>query len=184
MTNKTFLILLLLGVSYTAYNVSAVSENFAISTTIDHEIVLSNFKTASADANLDVTGNISLGTIYINPNGTEESWWSYDDAGQVAGLNGDIVVKADNINFGTFSANVSNPQACNGKSTSCAGLSTRRHVVMFGATYWYDSYCNFYIKYSGSGNVFKVFPHCIIYHVSSVSRGYHSQTFDISYTAE
>ncbi|MBR1649276.1 MAG: hypothetical protein IJ689_06760 [Alphaproteobacteria bacterium] len=67
MTNKTFLILLLFGVSYTAYNAAAVSENFAISTTIDHEITLGNFRAASADANLDVTGDLALGTITINP---------------------------------------------------------------------------------------------------------------------
>ena len=55
MTNKTFLILLLAGVSYTAYNAAAVSENFEISTTIDH------------DVNIQVIQDLNLGNIVIRP---------------------------------------------------------------------------------------------------------------------
>ncbi|MBR1647976.1 MAG: hypothetical protein IJ689_00060 [Alphaproteobacteria bacterium] len=79
-TNKTFLILLLAGVSYTAYNASAVSENFEISTTIDHEIVLGSFRAASTDAGLGVDDNLEIGVITIDPTkasggtGPEADW--------------------------------------------------------------------------------------------------------------
>ncbi|MBR1649078.1 MAG: hypothetical protein IJ689_05710 [Alphaproteobacteria bacterium] len=92
MTNKTFLIFLLAGVSYTAYNAAAVSENFAISTTIDHEITLGGFKAASADANLNITTDLQIGTIVIDKDKSSGSFWVgtgvYEKTGGVVEVNG------------------------------------------------------------------------------------------------
>ncbi|MBR1648173.1 MAG: hypothetical protein IJ689_01070 [Alphaproteobacteria bacterium] len=137
MTNKTFLILLLVGVSYTAYNAAAVSENFAISTTIDHEIVLGNFRTASTDAGLKTDRDMDLGTITINPSYVfDDDWmqWSdivYNSSGNVTEIT-HAVTHADNIKFGRFSANIPNPTACNGSSHRCGGLSLDNYYMRVG----------------------------------------------------
>ena len=46
------------------------------------------------------------------------------------------------------------------------------------------NYCDFNIKYSGTSNIFKVYPFdCIINDISVVTHGSHSGTLTISYTA-
>ncbi|MBR1649125.1 MAG: hypothetical protein IJ689_05960 [Alphaproteobacteria bacterium] len=187
MTNKTFLTILLLGFSYTAYNAAAVSENFAILTIIDHEIVLGNFRSSAADGNLNKTGDISLGTIYINPNATQETNWSYSTSGVCILHNGDAITRADNATIGTFTANVSNPNECNGDNINCAGLSVTGNLgrwitSLFGGS---GTSCQFRIYYSGDFNIFKVFPYwCRIDEgaVSGVTTGTHTGTLTISYT--
>ncbi|MBR1647991.1 MAG: hypothetical protein IJ689_00135 [Alphaproteobacteria bacterium] len=184
MINKTFLILLLAGISYTAYNATAVSENFEISTTIDHEVVLGNSKTASADANLDVTSDIDMGTIYINPNATADSWWTYHGDGTAQGISGNTVVKADNITFGTFNANIPDPESCNSRSLSCGGLSAignNNHWIngLFGK----GNSCQFYIQHL-INNTFAVSPNCFITDISTLTTGVKTGVLTISYDPE
>ncbi|MBR1649186.1 MAG: hypothetical protein IJ689_06290 [Alphaproteobacteria bacterium] len=160
--NKTFLILLLADVSYTAYNAVAVSENFAISTTIDHEVTLGSFRAASAD-DLTVTGDINIGTITINPaDGYGEVW--YDSAGNVSRLEGGVIA-ATKATFGTFTANVEHPELCEGNNSACAGLSTPDNGYIFdvfgGGGNTHSSYCDSNLKYSGEGKVFyRVLRYC------------------------
>ena len=190
-TNKTFLILLLAGISYTAYNATAVSENFAISTTIDHEITLGNFRAASADANVSKTGDLNMGTIYINPayTGSEGAVWAYNSSGIVSYIVKGPVVSASNINVGTFSADIPNLSACSKGGTSCGGLSVwgnSNHDIIniFGGDD-VSNWCYFYLQYSGSGNTFYVYPYsCNLKDVSKVTRGLHTGTLTISYNPE
>ncbi|MBR1648039.1 MAG: hypothetical protein IJ689_00385 [Alphaproteobacteria bacterium] len=185
-TNKTFLTLLLLGLSYTAYNAAAVSENFAISTTIDHEITLGNFRAASADANLDVKGDINLGTIYINPiYSGDPTTWGYTDSGIIGYNNQGAIIRADNQSVGFFTANIANPEACNTATNSCGGLEVfggyRSAVYPFGSGG--EKWCHSYIKYSGEGNLFKVFlSHCYLDTVSDIIPATRTASLTITYT--
>ncbi|MBR1648693.1 MAG: hypothetical protein IJ689_03740 [Alphaproteobacteria bacterium] len=182
--NKTFLILLLTGISYTAYNAAAISENFEISTTIDHEIVLGNFKAASSDADLDVTDDINLGTIYVNPVFKENhAWFSYDELGKMNNVTGDFIVRADRAAAGRFTANIPNPEACTNRATSCGGLRTTQGIALFGGSAS-SNWCNFYIKYSGNDNVFTILPNCSLNNLAAITLGLHTATFTISYDPE
>ncbi|MBR1648441.1 MAG: hypothetical protein IJ689_02455 [Alphaproteobacteria bacterium] len=187
MTNKTFLTILLAGISCTAYNAAAVSENFAISTTIDHEITLGNFRAASADANLNVTGDINLGTITVNLNNPENTYgfvW-YNENGVVRQTYGPVV-SATNITVGYFNADIPNPEACRGQTSSCGGLSLSPNHLggILGAGK--QNTCGFYIKYV-SGNTFKVYPYGCSYEkpvdVNTVA-GTHTSTISIEYNPE
>ncbi|MBR1649435.1 MAG: hypothetical protein IJ689_07570 [Alphaproteobacteria bacterium] len=190
-TNKTFLILLLAGVSYTAYNAVAVSENFEISTTIDHEIVLGGFKSTSTDdADLHSTGDINLGTITVNlvyNNGQEMSGCIvYNPDGSVSSVDGDII-SATSAALGTFTANIPNPSACD-QVPHCGGLTLYSRGPVTGIFSNIDSYpdnCEFLMTYTG-GNGFKVFPdNCCLNGVpaSSINSGTHTKNLTISYTA-
>ncbi|MBR1648501.1 MAG: hypothetical protein IJ689_02765 [Alphaproteobacteria bacterium] len=179
MTNKTFLILLLFGVSYTAYNAAAVSENFAISTTIDHEIVLGNFKTASADANITKTGDINIGTIVINP-AAVSGFVFYNLNGTVRSKTGSVT-DATAATPGTFTANIANPEACTGITTGCSGLSVPLlHGLLSDNGSGYNT-CEFRIIYESS-NAFKVTPSYCGFENSSQTPGTHEKTITISYT--
>ncbi|MBR1649418.1 MAG: hypothetical protein IJ689_07485 [Alphaproteobacteria bacterium] len=105
MINKFFLISLLSGLSCAAY---AVSENFEISTTIDHEVVLGNFRSSSSDVDLKVTADFDMGTIVVDPNqqsGGVRNIGGYDPlSGRYGG-----VVSVSNTSRGTISANIPNP---------------------------------------------------------------------------
>ncbi|MBR1648997.1 MAG: hypothetical protein IJ689_05295 [Alphaproteobacteria bacterium] len=191
MTNKTFLILLLTGVSYTAYNAAAVSENFAISTTIDHEITLGSFRVASADANLDISGDISLGTIYINPtySGATTSW-GYSSSGVISYINQGAIVRADNQTVGKFTADVPNPDDCAGSlsSYSCAGLTVTgtyvNSIAFFGGN-GSSNWCHSYIKYSGNDNLFNVFlTYCKLGDIAGLTTGTKTGRLTVSYTPE
>ena len=184
MTHKTFLNLLLTGISYTAYNAAAVSENFAISTTIDHEIVLGNLRTASADAGITKTDDINLGTIYVNPAFKEtHAWFSYNELGEMDGVIGDFIVRADRATVGRFTANIPNPEACTNRAMSCGGLNTTLAIALFGGSAT-SNWCNVYIKYSGNDNVFTVSPNCNFNNPADVTLGLHTATFTIYYNAE
>ncbi|MBR1648088.1 MAG: hypothetical protein IJ689_00640 [Alphaproteobacteria bacterium] len=192
MINKTFLILLLTGISYTAFNAVAVSENFEISTTIDHEITLGNFRTSADDGNLTKTGDINLGTIVINPGvlGNGQTYWGYDDFGVISFENQGAISSATSpIIVGTFSANIPNPSDCNTPAKSCGGLSlsgphSPAELVNFFGWSGNKTWCRFYMKYSGNGNTFKVYPHhCFIDEVcTQVNAGVYTGTLTISYT--
>ena len=191
-TNKTFLTLLLLGLSYTAYNAAAVSENFEISTPIDHEIVLSNIKSASTDAGLNVTGDINLGTIVINPDYTGGyTLWTYDEQGNINYPTGKGIVSAPNAQVGYFTANIPNPHACDTPDYACGGLRVVGDdgidyiLGMFTGEYFSDS-CAFNIQYTGNDNRFKVYPSSCTMpaDMSKVTQGNHSRNLPISYTPE
>ena len=186
-TNKTFLILLLTGISYTAYNAVAVSENFAISTTIDHEITLGSFRTSGTDAGLNTTGDIDMGTITLNPAGKVYTFWNYDYLGRYRYRAGNMIVAADNITVGMFTANIDNPEACNTDTSDCGGLSItaidgRIFHNFFGGD---GNNCAFYFRYSGHGNIFTVFPYVctIATNVSSITPGKKQRTITINYTS-
>ncbi|MBR1649450.1 MAG: hypothetical protein IJ689_07650 [Alphaproteobacteria bacterium] len=186
MTNKTFFTLLLLGISYTAYNAVAVSENFEISTTIDHEITLGGFRSLSEDgAGLDVKGNINLGTIYINPTYTQsDTYWNYSDQGIISYPPQKAIVRADNQTVGLFAADIPDPSACNNQASACGGLevigSYVNSVSFFGGG---DSWCHAYIKYSGESNLFKLFlSYCHIGYPSVITTGVKKGTLTITYT--
>ncbi|MBR1648339.1 MAG: hypothetical protein IJ689_01910 [Alphaproteobacteria bacterium] len=191
MINKTFLILLLASLTYTVYNAAAVSETFEISTTIDHEITLGNFKTSAADANLNVTSDIDMGTIYINPSATEKTTWGYASSGVHTWTNGKGIVRADNVQAGVFTADVLNPTDCNGTEAShnCAGLSI---VGNHNSNWIYnllgsESGCRFTILYNETSNRFTVFPFACYMSggaFSSISTGLHTGTLTISYNLE
>ncbi|MBR1648708.1 MAG: hypothetical protein IJ689_03815 [Alphaproteobacteria bacterium] len=188
MTNKTFLIFLLAGVSYTAYNAAAVSENFAISTTIDHEITLGSFRAASTDAELDVFYDLNMGTIVINPAATELTGWMYDRGGAFDLVLGDAVVSADNLYEGGFDANIPNPEACD-RDSSCGGLSITGNdgssiYNIFGGNDR-SNVCDFRIRYF-SGTTFAVTTLCTIFPggASKITAGPHEGRLTISYNPE
>ena len=188
-TNKTFLILLLAGVSYTAYNAAAVSENFEISTTIDHEIVLGNLRTASADANLDVTGNINMGTIIVNSQYTGITEWYYDYSGIIIYRNKGAIVSADNATLGYFTANVANPEACSKLSPEvymdpCAGLAFSSPFIdnLFGGSESDLNGCFFDFAYDGENNFIVRPAYCYIETMPKVIFGTHTGTLTINYT--
>ncbi|MBR1649204.1 MAG: hypothetical protein IJ689_06380 [Alphaproteobacteria bacterium] len=182
-TNKTFLILLLAGVSYTAYNAVAVSENFEISTAIDHEIVLANFRSSNID-DITKTGDIDLGTIVINPGHSAYSSWGYDESGTIRYYNKGAIVSASNALPGYFIASTSHYGTCSSYSMPCGDLmvvtsdGTNALHYMFGGGY--DNYCIFFITYTGSGDLFKVFPSsCEITARSKIASGSYSETITI-----
>ncbi|MBR1649011.1 MAG: hypothetical protein IJ689_05365 [Alphaproteobacteria bacterium] len=141
--------ILMLGVasvalgSYAAY--AANSATMTVTATIAHDVSLTK------------TGDINLGTITINPaykEGTVE--WTYNESGTASVTSGaDGIVSIDTATFGTFTANVANPSACDGSQSSCSGLSVDES--MFGLLGTDYSTCYFAIKYSGEGNSFKVY---------------------------
>ncbi|MBR1648579.1 MAG: hypothetical protein IJ689_03155 [Alphaproteobacteria bacterium] len=181
MTNKTFLILLLAGVSYTAYNAAAVSENFAISTTIDHEIVLGNLRTASADANITKTGDINIGTIVINPASERFGQVNYSPNGTVTEIFGPVI-SATSASPGTFTADIPNPEGCMIlERNSCHGITVTQFMPgLLGSK---NSWCNFFFIYTGSDNIFKIYPRdCYFKTPSDTTAGPHSGTLTISYT--
>ncbi|MBR1649027.1 MAG: hypothetical protein IJ689_05450 [Alphaproteobacteria bacterium] len=181
-TNKTFLIFLLAGLSYTAYNAAAVSENFAISTTIDHEITLGNFRTASADADLDVTGDIDFGTITVDfsDGGWGDVFYSHNSVYSVGGA----VVSATSTTSGRFTANIPNPEECSNGLFSCAGLSITGDGILSGILSGdnsYDNYCEILISYEGE-NRFYISPNLCYFATSArISPGVHTKTITISY---
>ncbi|MBR1649378.1 MAG: hypothetical protein IJ689_07275 [Alphaproteobacteria bacterium] len=186
MTNKTFLALLLLGVSYTAYNAVAVSENFAISTTIDHEITLGNFHAANTEIDVSKTGDMNFGTIVLNPAATEATYWRYALTGEFMLKSGDAIISADNARLGTFTANIPNPRVCYTPAVSCEGLSITGNFSRFLDNFFGGSGssngCGFGIQYIDN-SVFRVYcDWCHIDDVSKVNAGIKTGTLTINYT--
>ncbi|MBR1649254.1 MAG: hypothetical protein IJ689_06640 [Alphaproteobacteria bacterium] len=176
--------ILLLGVagvalgSYAAY--AGNSATMTVTATIAH------------DVSLAVTQALDLGTITINPAGTENSFIFYDESGAIIDSDGDIITAADTPTPGYFTANIPNPLACNDARPACGGLSLDSgdpvdpNVIsnIFGGNSD-TNFCGFYIKYTGSSNRFKVFPNdCHIYNASDITAGSKSKTINISYNPE
>ncbi|MBR1649332.1 MAG: hypothetical protein IJ689_07040 [Alphaproteobacteria bacterium] len=173
--------ILLIGVagvalgSYAAY--AGNSATMTVTATIAH------------DVSLNVTQNIDFGTITINPAyDKDDTVWQYSDSGVISYTVQGEIVSAPNITVGTFTANIPNPTACNTASDSCGGLtvagSGRGFISsIFGTGNVGINMCNLSIKYSGSENIFKVFPDsCYIYDRSIITTGTHTGTLTISYT--
>ncbi|MBR1649390.1 MAG: hypothetical protein IJ689_07340 [Alphaproteobacteria bacterium] len=188
--NKIFLTSLLLGVSYTAYNAAAVSENFAISTIIDHEIVLGNFKSSASDVGVNVSLGVDFGTIVIDS--TKNGYVEVDYENGRPIIYGDVIVEADSPQNGYFSANIPNPSACNGNTLPCGGLSILECSFingggciipgMMGNT---NTDCTVRIKYSGAGSQFIMQPDsCIAVRASDLVIGTHNKNITISYAPE
>ncbi|MBR1648831.1 MAG: hypothetical protein IJ689_04455 [Alphaproteobacteria bacterium] len=173
--NKTFLALLLIGVSYTAYNAAAVSENFEISTTIDHEIVLGVIKAASADAKVSVDQDFHAGTIVFDPTHNNKDFYEieYDENGYTSFVPG--ITSVSSVIIGQFSADIDNPANCNGTSHICGGLAV---TELFDDGIFYCE--SFKIKSIGN-NKFKVFPwYCGFLGIPAVGKYQNSLT--ITYT--
>ncbi|MBR1648425.1 MAG: hypothetical protein IJ689_02370 [Alphaproteobacteria bacterium] len=176
--NKYILMLGVAGVAFGSYAAYAGnSATMTVTATIAHDVSLTK------------TGDINLGTITINPAYTgDDTNWSYSDSGVINLNSQGAIVSADNATVGTFTANIPNPSACSAGEYSCGGLiidagsgdGEIMHNVFGGDS---DDYCAFIIKYSGSGNSFKVYPQsCAIYDVSTVGIGDHSHTITINYS--
>ncbi|MBR1649349.1 MAG: hypothetical protein IJ689_07125 [Alphaproteobacteria bacterium] len=176
--NKYILMLGVAGValgSYCAY--AGNSATMTVTATIAH------------DVSLTVTQDIDLGTITINPAYTEDDTdWEYSDSGVIMYNSQGAIVSASNATVGTFTANIPNPSACNTDASTCEGLSLRNgSSAAIGNLFGGDNNsneCSFTMKYSGSGNSFKIYPSdCLITDVSKATPGSHSGTLTISYTA-
>ncbi|MBR1648605.1 MAG: hypothetical protein IJ689_03295 [Alphaproteobacteria bacterium] len=177
--------ILLLGVaavsigSYCAY--AGNSATMTVTAAIAHDISLIK------------TRDINMGTITINPAVTAgPTRWFYSDTGEYSLSTGEAIISADNATVGTFTANISNPSYCDGESFSCGGLVVTGNYdneiySFFGEYsegYAGSNSCGFKIKYSGSENIFKVYPSfCYIgaSGLSYVTAGSHSGTLTISY---
>ncbi|MBR1648837.1 MAG: hypothetical protein IJ689_04485 [Alphaproteobacteria bacterium] len=167
--------ILMLGVaavsigSYCAY--AGNSATMTVTATIAH------------DVSLNVTQDVELGTITINPayNGRDTDW-SYSDSGIVDYYTQGAIVSADDATVGTFTANIPNPSGCSliYYGESCNGLSFTDGVVDFGGT---GNECGFFIKHV-SGNAFSVVPWgCELQNPAATTVGEHSGTIEISYSA-
>ncbi|MBR1648504.1 MAG: hypothetical protein IJ689_02780 [Alphaproteobacteria bacterium] len=168
--------ILLLGVaavsigSYAAY--AGNSATMTVTATIAHDVSLTK------------TGDINLGTITINPAYTGDTTrWGYSESGAISYTNQGAIVSAPNATVGTFTANIPNPTACNSGHWTCGGLFLNSPGFSFLGESGSDNGCSFYIKYSGSGNAFKVVPNdCYIRNVDLATTGSYSGTLTISYT--
>ena len=145
--------------------------------------------TIAHDVSLSVTQDMDLGIITINPAYTgNDTYWSYTETGQ-AHLNSSGVISADQLTFGVITANIANPEDCNGINFPCGGLDLTGNYYdyitnIFGGSE-NGNRCFFIIKYAGIGNEFLVYPdECTIDDMSSVTPGSHSGTLTISYRPE
>ncbi|MBR1648014.1 MAG: hypothetical protein IJ689_00255 [Alphaproteobacteria bacterium] len=154
--------------SYAAY--AANSATMTVTATIAH------------DVSLNVTQDVDLGTITINPAYTGSSTiWTYDESGAISFENQGAIVSADNATVGTFTANIPNPSSRDGLDIQ----ATSGEVIagFFGGA-GTNNHCEMTIRYTGSENNFKVFPSaCDINDMSGVTTGEHTQTITIFYTA-
>ena len=176
--NKYILMMGVAGVVLGAYGAYASnSATMTVTATIAHDVSLS------------VGQDIDLGTITINPAYTgHDTGWNYSDSGVITYTTQGAIVSATNATVGTFTANIANPTACTGIDNPCGGLSVTGNsgnwiYNLFGGSDE-SNRCHFLIKYSGTGNSFKVYPYnCWIEDISSVTTASHEGTLTISYTA-
>lgn len=154
----------------------------------DNSATMTVTATIAHDVSLKTTGDINLGTITVNPAYTGWTDWQYSDSGVVSYINKGAIISAPDITVGTFTANISNPEACSTANDYCGGLYLESDngddfLSLFTES-GSDSACFFYIKYSGDGNNFKVYPrNCTIYDISKVTPDRHTGTLIINYNA-
>ncbi|MBR1600437.1 MAG: hypothetical protein IJ677_02540 [Alphaproteobacteria bacterium] len=180
--NKYILMLGVAGVvlgSYAAY--AGNSATMTVTATIAHDVSLS------------VTQDLDLGTITINPAYTgTDTHWTYSESGVRNYTTQGAVVSAPDITVGTFTANLPDPSACDGSGNGC--IFTSGYLTVDGND-GEDIYgffggegdsngCKFRVKFSGTGNTYKIVPvQCWIADVSTVTHGNHSGTLTIYYSA-
>ena len=166
------LILGIAGVALGSY--AAYAGNFATMTVtarIEHDVSLS----------LD-GDEMEFGTFYIDPSNTEGGDIQYSESGAITSRPA-YIVSASDVTPMNFTANIPNPEACNAVSDTCGGLSLSNvgEAYIFGAAA--GDYCQLFIKYTGIGNNFKIFPdYCRFDFPEDVVLGDHSDTITISYT--
>ena len=173
--NKYILLLGIAGValgSYCAY--AGNSATMTVTATIAHDVSLTG------------TGDISLGTITVNPGYTgTDTEWSYSDSGIPSIESGEGIVSLSNQTVGTFTANIPNPSACDGTTDECGGFSTDSDMdqTWFGGSSTNVNSCNWNIKHI-SGNSFKLFIYqCWLESPSTTTEGNRSATITINYNA-
>ncbi|MBR1648962.1 MAG: hypothetical protein IJ689_05120 [Alphaproteobacteria bacterium] len=168
--------ILLLGVaavsigSYVAY--AGNSATMTVTARIEHDVSL----TLEGDT-------MDFGTIYIDPSNTNGGDIKYSESGAIS-YKGAWIVSASAVTPMNFTANIPNKAACNNASYACGGLSLadsgEAHV--FGANE--NNYCDLAIKYTGTGNNFKLIPmSCVFNELDDVVLGEHSDTITITYNA-
>ena len=172
--NKYILLLGVAGVALGSY--AAYADNSATMTVtakIEHDVSLS------------VEGNtMDFGTIYIDPSNTEGGEIQYNESGEITHQDA-YFVSASPVTPMNFTANIPNKTACNSASQYCGGLDliggSGAEAYVFGETG--NNYCQFYIKYTGAGNNFKIIPNsCVVDNPESVILGDHEATITIEYT--
>ena len=138
--------------------------------------------TIAHDVSLGGVTELNVGTITVNPASHGNCHITYDSNGTLIDA---YTCSATSATPGTFTANIANPEGCNGTSYACSGLRVTNEILNpFGGDSG-DDYCHFYITYD-SGNRFKVFPYnCYIEDMSQTEYGLHTHTnaLTISYTA-
>ena len=167
--------ILLIGVagvalgSYCAY--AGNSATMTVTATIAHDVSLTK------------TGDINLGTITINPAYAGAVKWDYNESGTASVTSGaDGIVSIDTATFGTFTANIANPSACDGSNYACGGLSVPEYVEdIFGG----DNYssCVLAIAHDGENRFKVVTTTCAFRSPSDISSGTHEKSITINYTA-
>ncbi|MBR1649398.1 MAG: hypothetical protein IJ689_07380 [Alphaproteobacteria bacterium] len=168
--------ILLLGIagvalgSYCAY--AGNSATMTVTATIAHDVSLTG------------TGNISLGTITINPGYMDsDTEWSYSDSGIPSIEAGKGIVSLSNQTVGTFTANIPNPSDCDSPNDICGGLivSDLMSRNWLGGSDADINRCYYEIKHD-SGNSFKLYAYaCYIETPSAITEGNRSATITINY---
>ncbi|MBR1649299.1 MAG: hypothetical protein IJ689_06875 [Alphaproteobacteria bacterium] len=175
--------ILMLGVagvalgSYCAY--AGNSATMTVTATIAH------------DVSLNVTQDLNIGTITVNPSvlsSTPGVDFTFDmDASGTVSKQGLAIISITGTQIGSFTANIPNPSACDTPSYSCGGLGFKdlpsgEINPVFGNTMGNGS-CFLKIVHS-TGNVFKVYSdRCEAYNLNNVKAGKHEKSIVIEYTA-
>ncbi|MBR1648426.1 MAG: hypothetical protein IJ689_02380 [Alphaproteobacteria bacterium] len=172
--------ILMLGVAGVAFGTYAAYA--------DNSATMTVTATIAHDVSLTVTQDIDFGTITINPGYTGSTSWQYSyESGAVEYIDQGAIVSADDITFGTFTANIPNPSACNMPNDACGGLDVSGNegdtiYNLFGGSD-NSNYCYIHTKYTGSDHNFIMSAdYCAIYDISKVTTGSHTGTVTISYT--
>ncbi|MBR1648827.1 MAG: hypothetical protein IJ689_04435 [Alphaproteobacteria bacterium] len=172
--NKYILMLGVTGIvlgSYASY--ASNSATMTVTATIAH------------DVSLNILTNPNLGTITINPASSGVIDISYNKDTGEPGIYTDTVVDADYATAGTFTANIPNPEACNGDPYNDNCKIQGQGVIgnCLGNSGGTD--CIIAFKYTGSSNLFKIIPlDCWANDASRVVPGTHTTSITISYTPE
>ena len=157
--------ILMLGVaavalaSYCAYANNSATMN--VTATIAH------------DVSLNVTQDIELGTITIDPSRNTGTILYYKSIKGITKLDG--VIAVNGYTAGRFTANIANPTACNGARNPCGGLTITYDGGLTGFSW------NPVIVYQYTTNDFRVYD--ALSYTSAPAEGDYEGEIRISYTA-
>ena len=157
--------ILMLGVaavalaSYCAYANNSATMN--VTATIAH------------DVSLNVTQDIELGTITIDPSRNTGTILYYKSIKGITKLDG--VIAVNGYTAGRFTANIANPTACNGARNPCGGLTITYDGGLTGFSW------NPVIVYQYTTNDFRVYD--ALSYTSAPAEGDYEGEITISYTA-